>query len=151
MSKKFAVLGFVLLLAFVFLRENMLLVVNAKLANKSNDWSYYYWVSDFFWGLENNKLYFLKWVVSISFTLAIALLTVFSLHVWFKNKNYLKFIINIYLVIFSIVLLIGVLGYLTVGFEVVYPILRRIFGIVHSPLPFIFLFLLFYKKDYDGR
>ena len=151
MSKKLAVLSFVILFVFAFFRENMLLVINANLAEKQYDWSYYSWFSDLFMDLEKDMLYMFKWIVSILSTLIISVLTVFSLHNWFQNKIYFKLLITIYLFVFGTILVISMLGYLTVGFSSIYPLLRRIFGLIHSPLPFFFFFLLFYKKEKESR
>lgn len=146
-NKKLAVVGFLLMFVFIFFRENVLLIINAFISDQNTNRAYSYWFSDIFQSLTKDQLYLSKWVVSFLFTFLTALLTVFTLHQWFKNNSFTKIIITIYLATSLLTLAVGLIGYFSVGFFQVYPFLRRVFGIIHSPVPFFLFFLLFYLKN----
>ena len=146
-NKKLAVVSFLFLLGLVFFRENLLLTINAKLAKKDYDRSYSYWFTEFFQNLSVDDLNKWKWIVSLSFTIAIILLTIFTLHTWYGDKKKTTLVLKLFSLIIIIMGLIGLGGMLTVGFEEVYPLLRRVIGVFHSPIPlFILIFTLLYVR-----
>ena len=146
-NKIVSILGVMLLLVAVYFRENILLQINALLANDTYNYSLAFSFSNVIKELPVQELPKWKWIISLSFTFFIAIVTIFSLHTWFRNTTYTKLMLMIYLVVFGVIFLIGVGGHLFNQFDAIYPLLRRIIGIVHSPIPFIFLFILFYKQS----
>ena len=147
-NKIASILGFITLLLLVFFRENLLLEINALLEGKENDRSYAFWFFDFFKEFSDSKLTQWKWVISLSFTICIACLTIFSLHYWFKNIKYTKLILLLYLIIAGLIFIVSLIAYFIDNFNEVYPLLRRVLGMIHSPIPFFIFFLLFLgKKD----
>ena len=146
LNKGFAIFGFIGLMIFVYFRENLLLEINAVLAQKEVNTAYAFWFADFFIGLPKEQLIKWKWIVSISFTFSIAVLTIFSLHNWFRDVMYTKRIVNLYLFLTVFLILMGLVSYLLNSFNDIYPFLRRVFGVIHSPIPFFMLFLLIYWK-----
>ncbi len=147
LDKNFAFFGLFLLLLFTYFRENFLLEINATLAAESYNRSYIYWMSDFFRKMTHSELLRWKWGITIVFSVVMTFITVGSIHVWFRSANYLKTTITVYFLAFGLVSLIALIGYLTNFFEQVYPMLRKILGIVQSPLPFFTFFALFYSKN----
>ncbi|PCJ26001.1 MAG: hypothetical protein COA97_06745 [Flavobacteriales bacterium] len=142
LNKIVSTLGFLLLLLFVFFRENLLLEINAILAQKDWNRAYNFWFADFFMSLPKEDLIIWKSLVSISFTILIAFFTLFSLHYWFQDIRYTKFLIKLYLLVAGLIVLIAIVAYLTGNFNTIYPLLRRIFGVIHSPIPLFIFFLL---------
>jgi hypothetical protein len=147
LNKIVSIIGVVLLLVAVYFRENILLQINSLLENDIYNYSLGFSFSSYIKQLSKADLYKWKWIISLSFTFFIAIMTIFSLHFWFKNKTTTKLILKIYLLVFSLICFIGVGGYLFNQFNEVYPFLRRMIGVIHSPIPFILLFILIYSSN----
>jgi hypothetical protein len=145
-GKTVCVLGFFLVLFLTYVRENIALEINASLNHESYSRAYSYMFSDYFNSLPDKELRLWKWVVSISFTAIMSIVTIFSLHHWFSNKEFTRFIIIVYVIAFCVLTLIFMIGYLTNSFDNVHAILRRVTGVVHSPIPFFVFFTLFFFK-----
>lgn len=145
-NKIISILGFIALLLLVFFRENLLLEINALLEGKENDRSYTFWFFDFFKDFSDNKLAQWKWLISLSFTFSIAALTILSLHYWFKNISFIKLVLALYLITACLITIVSLIAYSINSFNEIYPLLRRVFGIIHSPIPFFIFFLLYLSK-----
>jgi hypothetical protein len=146
LNKGLAIAGFLLLLLCAYFREVLLLDINALIAAKgmvtNNNESLF---NDFL----IPELTKWKWIVSIFFTVTISLLTIFSLYNWFKDLDYTKFIISLYIVASGIIVLVSLIAFLMNSFNAVSPFLRRIFGVIHSPIPLFIFFLLYLAKKKD--
>ncbi|PCI99638.1 MAG: hypothetical protein COB15_04020 [Flavobacteriales bacterium] len=141
-NKIVVILCFLLLLLSVYIKEILSLEINSLIAG-GNKFSKVGVLKE----LSTNELVKWKWLVSIFFTIVISILTLLSFHFWFKNITYTKMVAKLYLIVLCLVIFIGGAGFLTIGFSEVYPLLRRVFGIIHSPIPFFILFVLFYWKE----
>tara|TARA_B100000809_G_scaffold249578_1_gene281078 strand:- start:2077 stop:2541 length:465 start_codon:yes stop_codon:yes gene_type:complete len=144
LNKGVAFFGLLLLLLLTYFRENFLLEINANLALEEYNRAYSYWLSDFFTNMTPELLSKWKWGLTMFISMIMAFITMVSLYVWFKSNQVLKIIGLFYVGLFICVCLLALVGYLTNSFNDIYFILRKILGIVQSPLPFFTLFTLFY-------
>ena len=87
-----------------------------------------------------------KWGLTMLFSVIMTFVTILSLYFWFKSIRVLKILGLFYLVLFFIVCLLSWVGYLTNTFNELYFVLRKVLGIVQSPLPFFAFFTLFYWR-----
>jgi len=142
----YVVFGVILLLLLTYFRENILLEINANLALEEYNRAYSYWFADYFKGMSRDSLIKWKWTATIVFSFLMSAITICSLYIFFTSFNVLKRVLIIYLIIFIIGFLLAVIGYLTGSFNEVYFVLRKILGIVQSPLPFFAFFVLFYYE-----
>ena len=140
-----ALLGLLLLLFLTFFRENFLLAINATISGVEYDRAYFYWFSDFFKNISIKDLALWKWGLTIFFSIIMSLITLLSLYSWFQSKQLIKLTSLIYLGVFLFVVLLGGIGALLNNFDSVYIILRKILGVVQTPIPFFIFFTLFYK------
>lgn len=152
LNKGATFLGLLLLLLLTYFRENFLLEINAALALEEYSRAYSYWLSDFFKSMTLESLSNWKWGLTIFFSLAMTFTTIVSLYFWFKSVQLLKIIGMFYLGLFTVVCLLALGGIITNSFNEIYFVLRKILGVVQSPLPFFAFFVLFYwsvKKNND--
>ena len=138
------IIGTVLLLALTYFRENFLLEINAVIAGENYNRAYSYWLSDFFRNKKIEDLNFWKWGVTIVFSIVMSFITIFFIFNYFKSKVVLLLMTRVYIVVFSFVIILAVFGVLFGVFDLVYIVLRKILGVVQTPLPFFVLFSLFY-------
>ncbi|MGB0882631.1 MAG: hypothetical protein ACPGSO_06725 [Vicingaceae bacterium] len=104
-------------------------------------------MSDFFREQPIDQLQYWKWGLTFFFSGLMSLVTLISIHIWFKVTEYLKISLVFYFVTFVFVFVLAIAGYFVGAFDMVYPLLRKILGIIQSPLPFFFFFVLFYWKE----
>jgi hypothetical protein len=147
LNKVYTYIGFVVLLLCTYFRENILLEINALLALKEYDRSFSYWFISFFKSVSLGELIYWKWGITLFFTILMSIVTIFSLHNWFKERQNLKVVVLIYFISFLSLVIIGGVGYLFNSFEIVYVLLRKVLGVIQSPLPFICFLLLFRYKN----
>lgn len=136
--------GFVLLLLCTYFRENILLEINANLALAENNRSYKYWFSGLFKNMPTDMLVKFKWGVTLLFSIVMPIITIGTLYVWFKSIDVLRISGLFFLVLLIVVFIFAFGGYMFNSFGEVYFVLRKILGVVQSPLPFFALFTLFY-------
>ena len=144
LSKGGTIFGLLLLLLLTYFRENFLLEINANLAMEVHDRAYSYWLSIFFKGMTPELLSQWKWGLTMVFSVTMTFITILSLYFWFKSVQMLRVIGLFYIMLFAIVCLLSLAGFLTNSFNTIYFILRKILGIVQSPLPFFAFFVLMY-------
>jgi len=150
LNKVVAFLGVFLLLLLTYFRQNFFLEINAILASEAFDRSNSYWLSDFFNNIPFANLLKLKWGLTMVFSIVMTAVTILSLHFWFKSIHFFKVVGLFYLVLFVVICLLALIGFLTNSFNDIYFALRKLLGLVQSPLPFFTFFTLFYrvlKKD----
>jgi hypothetical protein len=140
-----AIFGGFLLLILTFFRENLLLTINALIKSEVYNRAYSYWFSEFFKKVPFEYLKIWKWGLTISFSILMTIITLASLYSWFKSKQHLKFLILLYFGVFIGLFLIGSISFLLNSFDTVYFVLRRVLGVVQSPIPFFGFFILFYS------
>ncbi len=143
--KIISIVGVILILIFTYFRENLLLEINALLSGELFDRSYFYWFFDFFKDMDQPNLVRWKWGVTAFFSLMITLLTIGSLYCWFGAFQMIKFISKLYLLLFGVLTIVAVVGFIFNSFATVYPLLRKVLGLVQSPIPFFGFYLLIYK------
>jgi hypothetical protein len=149
--KVIAILGVVLILTLTYFRENLLLEVNALLNGDQFDRSSAYWFFDFFKEMGQSNLIRWKWGLTASFSIAITVLTIGSLFLWFKSLELIKFISMLYLLLFGLMTVVALVGFLLNAFQSVYPLLRKALGLVQSPIPFFVFYLLSVQKNKNKR
>ena len=151
LNKSLAILGFILLLILTYFRENLLLEVNALINKDVTNRAYSYWFYTFFKHKTVDSLIVWKWGITLSFSITMASLTIGSLYSWFKNKPFLKLLVIIYLSTFAFIVMLAGLGFIMNQFDSIYPVLRKLLGVIQSPIPFFSLFLLIYwVKNNEG-
>jgi len=143
LNRILVIVGVVILLLGTYFRENLLLEINALIEGHEYDRSYSYWFASFFKGLNKAELYNWKWGISIFFSLIIPIITLLTLYGWFKSKQLLKLLSIIYVIVFTFMLLMTSFSYVFGIFDDIYFVLRKIIGLLQSPLPFFLFFLLF--------
>ena len=144
LNKVFTVFGVLLLLLCTYFRENLLLEINALINGEEISRAYSYWFADYFMTVPKSELTKWKWGVTIVFSLFMSVLTIISLHSWFKSILYSKLLVSLYLCLFMFVSILGGISYIFNFFDNIYFVLRLILGLVQSPLPFFVFFALFY-------
>lgn len=82
----------------------------------------------------SGKLSFLKWVLTILFSILYLLTTCSFLYILFRNPKYIWIAVFSYLLLFAIALLSAVAGYFFSSFESVYPFIRNVLGVAQSPI-----------------
>lgn len=151
LNKGLTFLGLLFLLLLTYFRENFLLEINANLAMETYNRAYFYWLSNFFREMRPELLLQWKWGLTIFFSVIITLVTTLSLHLWFKSTSFLKIVILFYIILLAVVCTLALFGFLTSSFNNVYFVLRKILGVVQSPLPFFAFFVLFYWSVINGK
>ncbi len=138
-----------LLLLFIFfvgyIREAIFLIINS--VYKNNEFPYntaYITPPSFLYQWSETTLLFLKWGLTLFFSLTFTALTLWLIHSYFKNKKYNKFTILIYGTLILFAAIVSMVGILTNSFDSVYTLSRFIIGLVQSPLISLVLFVLFY-------
>jgi hypothetical protein len=150
LNKGYTVLGFIALLFCTYFRENILLEINALISVNKYDRSYSYWFVIFFKSIALERLVYWKWGVTLFFSVLMPIITILSLYSWFQNKAYRKILVIIYVICFCLLVIIAGIGFLFNCFDSIYFIIRRIIGIIQSPVPFFLFSLLFYHLEIKG-
>jgi hypothetical protein len=143
-NKWTSIFSILLLLFCTYFRENLLLEINAYIKDLEYSRAYSFWFSSYFSDLSKAKLYQLKWITTIFFSVLMSLLTIFSLHSWFLNKQFTQLLIFIYTILAGVILIISIIAFIVGEFSDVYFVLRKALGIVQSPIPCFAFFALFY-------
>jgi len=139
--------GILILLVLTYYRENLALQINAYLNGEIFSRAYAYQFSNYFKTLPKNELKQWKWMVSIGFALVISVVTLLSLYSWFQSYSYIRFTVVIYLTVGIIFSLFAVIAYATHSFDEIYLLLRRVLGVIQSPIPLFIFFTLFYYTE----
>lgn len=149
-SKIIAGLIVFIILVLTILRENVFLEINAIIDGYNYNNAYFYFFNEHFSKLPVKELVLLKWVLTIIFIGSISACSVFAIHLWFRNKQYNKTTIFIYLILFGITALITLLLKVTGQFTDYYFVVRKMIGFLQSPLP-LFLFFIMYLYLADDK
>jgi hypothetical protein len=137
MKKKInIVLLFIAFISVGFYRDFLFKSINALL--KSWDYEMDYEMPAglrFFEQLDYNVIVRIKWVLTLVFTGIYLLLTLWTLHVLFNEKRYLRLTLMSYMIVVIISALLSFLGYLVPGIEPrTYYFARYLMGFLQSPL-----------------
>jgi hypothetical protein len=132
------------LLILTFFRENLLLSINANIAELTYNRAYDYWFSELFTNMTIEDLFFFKWTVTLSFSVVMSLVTIISLHLWFQNKSYTRLVLWSYGSFAFLIVIISIVANFFDGFGMVYRYLRMILSAVLSPIPLFSFFAIFY-------
>ena len=146
-NKVISMIGVVIILLLTYYRENLLLEINALLNNVQFTRSSSYWFYSFFEKMSISDLVLWKWGLTVFFSIMITVFTLASLYFWFGSIELLKFTSKLYIFLFSVVTVIALIGFLFNSFQSIYFLLRKILGVVQSPIPFFIFFLLNYQKE----
>ena len=105
-----------------------------------------FWAQSMFKPLLNwslKELTFLKWGLTILFTLYFYALTFTLVKLIFNTKYYLKLTTLTFIAIFLISFVVYVFGYMINDVQIVYPTVRNLMGLLQSFIPFMVLYLVF--------
>lgn len=150
MNKKhkiIAVITGVVILVLTFLRENVFVEINAIMDGHSYNNAYFYFFDESISKLSTSELTNLKWVLTIIFILAIFGLTLMIIWLWFKNRNYSKVTLLIYLSAFGIIAIITLFLKAFGYFDDYYFVVRKMIGFIQSPLPLFLFFSMYFYLD----
>lgn len=139
--------GLFLLFIFLigYLREAIFLVINAVYEKKEFPYnSAYITPPDFLYQWSDTTLLYLKWGLTLFFSLIFTGLTLWLIHYYFKIKKYNQFTILIYGTLILFAAIISIIGIIINSFDNVYTLSRFVIGLVQSPLVSLVLFTLFY-------
>lgn len=142
-----------LLLLFIFLvgyiREAIFLVINS--VYRETPFPYnpaYIKPPEFLYQWSETTLLYLKWGLTLFFSLTFTALSLWLIHSYFKNKKYNKFTLLIYGTLILFAAIISIVGILINNFDSIYTLSRFIIGLVQSPLISLVLFVLFYFNHF---
>jgi len=138
-----------LLLLFIFfvgyIREAVFLVINSVYKDQKFPYNYAYITPpDFLYQWNETTLLYLKWGLTLFFSLTFTGLTLGLIHYYFKIKKYDKFTLLIYGILILFAAIVSIIGIIINSFDSVYTLSRFIIGLVQSPLISLVLFVLFY-------
>jgi hypothetical protein len=133
--------GFIMILSF--LRENIFLEINAILNGYAYSKAYFYFLNEKLSSLTPTQLMTLKWLLTILFILVISGLTLLTIQLWFKNKEFNRISMIVYSFAFGVVVLTTLFLWLTGNYTSYYFVIRKMIGFLHSPIP-LFLFFTVY-------
>lgn len=142
----FSILLVLAILVLTFLRENLFLEINSIINNQTYNKAYFYWFNDWFNQLSIVSLLRLKWLLTICFVLMVSSITALVIQINFR-KDQLFFIIKLYLVIFVLLLVLSTFLWLSGGWNLGYFVLRKIIGVLQSPLPLFVLYPFMYFSN----
>lgn len=135
---------FLLILLLTLIRENIFLEINAIIAEQGYNNAYFYWFEEVFASMQVSQLLTLKWVLTVSFILSTTLLTLWFIKLWFSNKDYIKLALIVYASLFLLIVVKAVFFTYFVGENSFYPLLRKMVGLLSSPIPLFIFYALFY-------
>lgn len=138
-----------LLLLFIFfvgyIREAIFLVINSVYREIPFPYNpAYIEPPEFLYQWSESTLLYLKWGLTLFFSLIFSALTLWLIHYYFKIKKYNKFTLLIYGTLILFAAIVSIVGILINSFDSVYTLSRFIIGLVQSPLISLVLFVLFY-------
>ena len=130
-----------------------LVLTNSKHANialEEFDRSYYYWFSNFISEIELDQLVYWKWAITLVFSVIIIIFTLSAQYLWFKSMENIKLMIKFYLLLLFIACLLSLSILFIDDYSNIYSLLRKIIGLIQSPLP-CFLFFAFFYWDVKNK
>ena len=138
-----------LLLLFIFfvgyVREAIFLVINSVYKDQGFPYnSAYITPPDFLYQWNETTLLYLKWGLTLFFSLTFTGLTLWLIHYYYQNKKFNLFTLVIYGSLILFASTVSIVGVLINNFDSVYTLSRFIVGLVQSPLISLVLFVLFY-------
>lgn len=135
--KKFLWLFFLILLFLLsYLREICFISMNALIAGQSHNYANTQ-LPAFFYQLDPAELSQLKWLLTIFFSLLFIALSYFGLRFAVSKAASLWLILIYSAIIGAAILSLSIM--LFQDFNYLYPFLRMLIGIIHSPLLFIMI------------
>jgi len=147
----FLLIAATLLLAFI--RENVFLEINAILDGHEFNIAYFYFFNESLTQLSMSQLIGLKWILTASFIMAVAICTLFTIWFWFNSKKYIKILMCFYAALLGLIVVLYFSFWMLNIYNEGYYILRKLIGLAHSPIPLFLSFALFLYMDkipYEG-
>ena len=141
-----------LLLLFIFfvgyIREAIFLVINSVYRDISFPYNpAYIQPPEFLYQWSEATLLYLKWGLTLGFSLLFTALSLWLIHYYYQNKKFNLFTLVIYGTLILFASVVSFIGIVTNNFESVYTLSRFVIGLVQSPLISLVLFVLFYFKS----
>lgn len=141
------ILLFLLIGILMLLRENIFLEINAILNQDEYNKAYFYFFETQFQKMDTSQLILWKWVLTVGFIVAVSGITLVVIYFWFRDVNFLKTSLWVYGFLFTVLVILFSIFKLTNTFEQNYFILRKLIGVMHSPLLLFIFFTLFYYLE----
>lgn len=136
---------FLIIFFIGYVREAIFLTINAVYHKNAFPYnSAYITPPDFLYQWDKTALFYLKWGLTLFFSLIFMGLTLWIIHYYFNTKKYNKFTLLFYGSLILLASTLSIFGMLSNSFEYVYTPSRFIIGLVQSPLISLVLFVLFY-------
>ncbi|MBX2959485.1 MAG: hypothetical protein KF732_05960 [Flavobacteriales bacterium] len=125
-----------LLFFLSYLRESYFLTLNGVIHQQPIINSHVRLFYELFSDLSVNTLVVMKWLSTVVFSIFFIGATLFFLHKYFSQMNYLKMVGYFYVGIFTVMLAIGLVGFLLGKYQQFYAPIRFLAGIIQSPILF---------------
>lgn len=139
MNRKFLWFTFLLLLSIIsYYRELVFRSINAIIAGQTSFYSKTTELS-YLLNWSESELIHLKYFLTITFTFVFMALSFLGLRISFISKLASQLIILFYSLILLITISVFVYTFCFSDFKNTYPLLRKLVGMVHSPLPFLII------------
>ncbi len=138
---------FLMVCFLMLLRENIFLEINAILNQDEYNKAYFYFFENVFQKMSHHQLILWKWVLTVGFIVAVSGITLVVIYLWFRDVNFLKTSLWVYGFLFIVLVILFSIFKLTNTFEQNYFILRKLIGVMHSPLLLFIFFTLFYYLE----
>lgn len=142
MKKLLWVISLIVLFLLSYIREVSFIGINAIIEGQSHNYANTQ-LPGFFYSLSTSQLYQLKWILTALFSLFFMLVSFLGIR-FSINKSTGSWTAISYAVIIFVTLIVLSLGLIVAGFHSVYPFLRTVIGIVHSPLIFLMISISYY-------
>ena len=139
--------GLVLILIFLlgYLRELVFLSINAVINKYPFPYTRaYIKPSPFLYNLSSETLFYLKWILTLCFSVFFCGATLALIHFYYNSKAFNKLTIATYVVLFMISLITWFLGSLFNQVSFFYTASRFIAGLIQYPLLSLVIFSLLY-------
>ena len=139
-----------LILVLTLLRENIFLELNSIILGENYNKAYFYVFDGLFKGFSVPVLKILKWALTGFFVFLITFLSVLGVDIYYGNRIFTIIFVKVYLFVFLFVIAIGVVGFTLNSYEDYYPVLRKLIGLIQSPIPFFMMFVVYHYLGKDS-
>ena len=150
-NKIFVVFFIIFLMYISYIRDFVFKNINALLSHKlyQSQTNYSDEFFSFLFELNYPAIYFIKWILLFIFSVLFFISSLFILRNRFFSEKRLvtKYLILTYVVLGGISALTVAMYYIPQISEASYLVSRRVLGILHSPIPVMILFLIFYIQE----
>ena len=145
MKKPIFILSLLLLFLLSYLREVTFIGLNSIIEGQEHNYANTN-LPAFLYNWPSAQLLQLKWVLTIIYSVFFAALTYCGIRIAL-SKAAGTWVLIVYALLFAAVGLLFLSALLFLDFAAVYPLLRNVIGIVHSPLLFLLISISYYAVE----